>query len=357
MPRLTIDLDTVDEKQLLQLRLCDLPIRIENTALQELIRKLYAELEGRGLAFRPPCYLGDEWFSPEGIPAIALPFYLAHPRLIQLERKLIGEAEGEDRAEAMRLLRHECGHAMVHAFGLTKRQSWREVFGHPRKPFSDYYRYQPYSKSYVRNLKDFYAQSHPEEDFAETFAVWLNPEIDWRVLYAGWPALKKLEYIDSLVPSIGKKTIAVPKKDFFWHISTLKKKLESHYRAKRKLYIEHEADFFDSDLVSIFAVGATVIGLPLRERSRTAAGESKTHLKASRFITQKRYALEDTVSHWTGEKKVLIRNLVARLRKRCDLLKLEVPAGKEDLILTQFASYLTTLVSNHRYTNRYKPGK
>lgn len=338
--RSAIDLDSVDERQLLQLRLCDLPIRIENTALQDLIRKLYAELEGRGLAFRPPCYLGDEWFSPEGIPAIALPFYLAHPRLIQLERKLIGEAEGEDRGEAMRLLRHECGHAVVHAFGLTKRQSWREVFGHPRKPFSDYYRYQPYSKSYVRNLKDFYAQSHPEEDFAETFAVWLNPEVNWRDLYAGWPALKKLEYIDSLVPSIGKKAVTVPKKDFFWHIQTLKKKLDSHYRAKRKLYIEHEADFFDADLKTVFV-----------------PQEGKARLSASRFITQKRHALEDTVSRWTGEKKVLIHNLLVRLRKRCDLLKLEVPAGKEDLILTQFTSYLTTLVSNHRYTNRYKPGK
>ena len=340
MARPAIDLESIDERQLLQLRLCDLPIRLENTALQDLIRKLYAELEGRGLAFRPPCYLGDEWFSPEGIPAIALPFYLAHPRLVQLERKLIGEAEGEDRAEAMKLLRHECGHAVVHAFGLTKRATWREVFGHPRKPFSDYYRYQPYSKSYVRNLKDFYAQSHPEEDFAETFAVWLNPEIDWRELYAGWPALKKLEYIDSLVPSIGKKTVSVPKRDFFWNITTLKKRLDSHYRAKRRLYIEHEPDFFDADLKLIFSTQ-----------------EGKTKLKASRFVTQKRAVLEETVARWTGEKKVLIHNLLARLQKRCDLLKLEVPTAKEDMILAQFTSYLTTLVSNHRYTNRYKPGK
>lgn len=352
-----IDLDAVDEKQLLQLKLCDLPIRIENTSLQDLVRKLYAELEGRGFAFRPPCYLGDEWFSPEGIPAIAMPFYLAHPRLLQLEKKMIGEAEGEDRSEAMRLLRHECGHAVVHAFKLTGRKSWREVFGHPLKPFSDYYRYQPYSKSYVRNLKDFYAQSHPEEDFAETFAVWLDPEIDWRVLYAGWPALKKLEYIDSLVPSIGRKTITVPKKDFFWHISSLKKKLESHYRAKRKLYIEHEADFFDADLISIFSGGATVIGLPLRERSRTAESEAKPKLKASRFLTQQRHSLEDIVSRWTGEKKILIRGLLGRLRKRCDTLKLSVATGKEDVTLSQFTAYLTSLLSNHRYTNRYKPGK
>lgn len=340
MPRIVIDLETIDEKQLLQLRLCDLPLKIESTWLGELVAQLYTELEARSLAFRPPCYLGDEWFSPEGVPAIALPFYLAHPRLLQLERKLLGEAEGENKEEAMRLLRHECGHALVHAFALTKRHTWREVFGHPRKPFSDYYRYQPYSKSYVRNLKDFYAQSHPEEDFAETFAVWLNPEVNWRELYAGWPAIRKLEYIDELVPAIGKKTVTVAKKDFFWHISTLKKRLDSHYKAKRKLYIEHEADFFDTDLRQLFP---------------PPAGKSK--LAAARFLAGQTTDLERTVGRWTGEKKVLIRNLLNRLKKRCNVLKLEVNARGTDAALVEFTAYLTSLVSNHRYTNRYKPGK
>lgn len=340
MPRPTINLDTIDEKELMELRLCDLPLKIDGTWLGELVAQLYAELEAKGLAFRPPCYLGDEWFSPEGVPAIALPFYLAHPRLMQIERKLIGEAEGESRDEAMRLLRHECGHALVHAFNLTKRARWREVFGHPQKPFSDYYRYQPYSKSYVRNLKDFYAQSHPEEDFAETFAVWLNPEINWRGLYEGWPALKKLEYIEELVPAIGKKTVSVKKSEFFWQISTLKKKLDSHYKAKRRLYIEHEADFFDADLKQLFPV---------------VQGKSK--IAAARFLAGQTSDLERTVSRWTGEKKVLIHNLLARLKKRCQVLKLEVNARGTDAALVEFTAYLTSLVSNHRYTNRYKPGK
>lgn len=336
---LKVDLDTLDEKQLLQYRLCDLPIRIENTWLAELVDKLYAELAAHGLAFRPPCYLGDEWFSPEGIPAIALPFYLAHPRLIALERKLIGEAEGEDKTEAMRLLRHECGHAVVHAFSLTKRRAWREVFGHPMKPFSDYYRYQPYSKSYVRNLKDFYAQSHPEEDFAETFAVWLDGESAWREHYGGWPALKKLEYIENLAPTIGKQTVVVPKRDFFWQISTLKKRLDSHYKTKRKLYIEHEIDFFDADLQTLFPP-------PVGKK-----------LAAARFLAGQTSELEHNVSRWTGEKKILIHNLLARLKKRCHALRLEVNARGTDRVLVEFTAYLTSLVANHRYTNRYKPTK
>lgn len=337
---MNVDLDQLDEVALLELRLCDLPLAIEKTWLADLVAGLYSELDSRGLALRPPCYLGDEWFSPEGIPAIALPFYLAHPRLIQLERKLIGEAEGETKDEAMRLLRHECGHAVVHAFGLTRKARWREVFGHPKKPFSDYYRYQPYSKSYVRNLKDFYAQSHPEEDFAETFAVWLNPAVNWREYYAGWPAMKKLEYIESLVPEFGKKNISVKKADFFWHISTLKKKLDSHYKAKRKLYVEHEADFFDADLKALFP---------------TPTGKAK--LAAGRFLAGQTSALERTVSAWTGEKKVLIGNLLARLKKRCNFLKLQVNARGTDATLVEFTAYLTSLVANHRYTNRYKPAK
>ena len=335
-----IDLENIDEKQLLQSRLCDLPITIDNTWLKEVIDKLYAELEARGLAFRPPCYLGDEWFSPEGVPVIALPFYLAHPRLAQLERKMIGEAEGENRDEAMRLLRHECGHAFVHAFRLTGRKTWREVFGHPRKPFSDYYRYQPYSKSYVRNLKDFYAQSHPEEDFAETFAVWLNPDENWRELYADWPALRKLEYIESLVPALGSKSIKVKRSQYFFHISSLKKKLENHNRQKRRLYIEHEPDFFDEDLKLVFSAGDA--------KARTAAGK---------FLSANRKELEASVGRYTGEKKVMIRNLFNRLKKRCDTLGLFVENANSAKALMGFTAYLTSLVSNHRYTNRYKPAK
>lgn len=335
-----IDLENIDEKQLLQTRLCDLPIRIDNTWLKEVIDKLYAELETRGLAFRPPCYLGDEWFSPEGVPVIALPFYLAHARLTQLERKMIGEAEGENRDEAMRLLRHECGHAFVHAFRLTARKTWREVFGHPRKPFSDYYRYQPYSKSYVRNLKDFYAQSHPEEDFAETFAVWLDPEHNWRELYADWPALRKLEYIESLVPTLGNQSTKVQRSQYFFHISTLKKKLENHYKQKRRLYVEHELDFFDEDLKLVFP-----------------STEFKARMTASRFLSTHRKELEGSVGRFTGEKKVMIRNLFNRLKKRCDNLSLNVEPANSAKVLMDFTVYLTSLVSNHRYTNRYKPGK
>ena len=45
-------------------------------------------------AFPLHCYLSDEWFTPDGATAIAIPFYLAHPRLAKLEEAQMLEIEG-----------------------------------------------------------------------------------------------------------------------------------------------------------------------------------------------------------------------------------------------------------------------
>ena len=126
------------------------------------VAELYGELDARGIRLRPRCYLGDEWFSPAGVPAIAIPFYLAHPRLQQLEKKMMMEVEGGGGHEdTMRFLRHECGHAVCHAFVLAERPDWKNAFGSPAQEFRDHYRYQPYSRNFVRHLENWYAQSHP----------------------------------------------------------------------------------------------------------------------------------------------------------------------------------------------------
>src|SRR4030042_1796442 len=165
-----IDINSISHEQLLETRLCDLGLSIKETIINDYINQLYDELKQKGIQFHPPCYLSDEWFSPLGVAAIAIPFYLAHPRLLALEKKMMRAVEGGTKSEALKLLRHECGHAYVHAFNLTQKSRWCETFGHPGKTYTEHYRYRPYSKSFVNNLKDFYAQSHPEEDFSETFA-------------------------------------------------------------------------------------------------------------------------------------------------------------------------------------------
>src|SRR5688572_12721381 len=183
----------LDDDALLDLRMADLPLRIEGTLAQR-TEQLREELRAKGLDFPLHFYLSDEWFTPDGATAIAIPFYLAHPRLEKLEESQMLEAEGAEHEWGMRILRHEAGHAIDNAYRLRRRSKRREVFGSPAKPYPEFYTPKPYSKSFVLHLDSWYAQSHPDEDFAETFAVWLTPSSEWRQRYAGWKALPKLEY-------------------------------------------------------------------------------------------------------------------------------------------------------------------
>ncbi len=186
----------LSDEQLLRLRISDLPLRIEDTPLENRVARLYEELNHRGLAFKPHVWLAEEWFTPDGVPGIAIPFYLADPRLIKLERKKMLEVEGGTDRECMQILRHEAGHAISNAYNLHNRRRWRELFGSFAKAYPDFYEPDPDSRNHVLHLNAWYAQAHPAEDFAETFAVWLAPGSRWRRRYAGWPALEKLEYVD-----------------------------------------------------------------------------------------------------------------------------------------------------------------
>ncbi len=189
-------------QKLLDTRICDLDLRIEDSELEARIRQLRKELRNQGFVFRPHFWLSEEWYSPDGVPGVGIPFFLAHPRLKSLENERMLEVEGGTRDWCMKLLRHETGHAVVNAYQLHRRRSWQQHFGKSSVKYPDSYLPRPYSKRFVIHLDNWYAQSHPDEDWAETFAVWLTPRFDWRARYRGWPALKKLEYIDTLMNEI-----------------------------------------------------------------------------------------------------------------------------------------------------------
>src|SRR5471030_1413060 len=205
-----LDWTRLSDRELLQLRICDLRLDLRRSPLQRYVRRLYDELDGRGIRFRPHVWLSEEWFSPDGVPGIAMPFYLAHPRLMRLERKMTHEVEGSNVNWLMRILRHEAGHAIDSAYRLRRRARWRAVFGPASLLYPDTYRPRPGSRRFVQHLGAWYAQAHPTEDFAETFAVWLKPHSAWRREYLGWPAYAKLEFIDELAIDIGpsKPTVA-----------------------------------------------------------------------------------------------------------------------------------------------------
>ena len=190
------------EKKLLKMRLCDLDLRIEGTRLHDRIAKVHAELAERNIRFRPHYWLSSEWFTPDDVPGIAISFFLANPRLQRLEEKMMLEVEGGTPGWCLRILRHEVGHAIDNAFRFHDRKDWRKQFGRYSQKYPTFYQPKPYSKRFVLHLEDWYGQSHPAEDFAETFALWLTPTSNWRKRYAGWPALKKLEYVEALMTEI-----------------------------------------------------------------------------------------------------------------------------------------------------------
>ena len=193
-----VDWTSLNDEQLLAVRMCDLKLSIAGTEIEQRIARVDNELASHGL-IRPHYWLSDEWFTPDGVPGVAVPFYLAHPRLAKLELAQMLEVEGGEEKSCLKIPRHEAGHAIDNGYQLRRRPTRRRLFGTPATPYPEYYTPKPYSKSFVQHLDHWYAQSHPDEDFAETFAVWLDPESNWSTRYAGWPAHRKLEYKDRLM--------------------------------------------------------------------------------------------------------------------------------------------------------------
>jgi hypothetical protein len=334
-PPRPLDWTILKDDELLELRISQLGLRIEGTPLQASIEQLYGELAAKGLVFRPPCELGDEWFVPVGLPVIFIPFFLAHDRLRHLEKKLILEVEGGTNEAFLKLLRHETAHAYSYAYRFVHKAKWRRTFGKSStEETPSFYRPRPYSRSFVVHLDDWYAQSHPDEDFAETFAVWLTPGLDWRERYHGWRALAKLEYVDELMRSLaGKPPLPVPPYRAPEH-SGLGIKLKTYYARKRKDYEESFPDFYDNDLRTLF--------------------DAEGGVKASAYLRRHRRDIENAVCRWTTEKKYRVDRLVKKLTERCDELGLYTSDPKDAL---EVAAYVTTLVMNHRFTGRFKRTK
>jgi hypothetical protein len=325
------------DEELLDLRFCDLGLKIQGTDLEPFIDRLYCELDRRGLVLHPHCWLSNEWFSPRNTPGIAIPFYLAHPRLKQLERRQMFEVEGGTPTTLMRILRHEAGHALDTAYQLFRRRKYRELFGSASIPYPKFYQPKPYSKSYVMHLDMWYAQAHPFEDFAETFAVWLRPKSAWRQRYADWPALRKLEYIDELMDEIAgtRPTVATR-----WHVDPLKElktTLRDHYAQKKSHYGKDRPGFYDKDLRRLFSDD------PRYRKHQTAAS----------FIRQIKPDLRRMVARWTGEYHYTIEQVLDDIIGRCRELKLRLVHSFErskaetiTMVTVQTMNYLHA--GNHR---------
>lgn len=339
--RRTIDLEHISEEDLLAARICDLPLTIAGTWLAECVDELYRELEEKGVVFRPQCYLADEWLTPENETCIGIPFFLAHPALTRLEKKIMLEAEGDTREWCMKLLRHEAGHALCYAYRFHKRPKWQKIFGPSTLEYAQTYKFRPYSKNYVRHLDGYYAQYHPDEDFVETFAVWLTPNSNWAVQYQGWGALEKLQYVDRLACEIKGKTPLVKSSRKLWRLSTLHSTLQGYYKKKRRFWAEDFPDFHDVFLKKTFA---------------QRAQEHKSLMPAAVLIQKYRRIILNAVTKYSGERKYVISDLFKDIRKRSQELDLIV-VDDETATALSLSTYVTSLIMNYIYTGRFRGEK
>src|SRR5947209_7200433 len=327
----------LSDEELLNVRMCDLGLSIEGTELEQRIATLNADLEARRLTFRPYFWLSDEWFTPDGVPGIAIPFYLAHPRLAKLELAQMLEVEGADPAECLRILRHEAGHAIDNAYQLRRRPTRRRLFGLPATPYPEYYTPKPYSKSFVQHLDHWYAQSHPDEDFAETFAVWLDPQAMWATRYAGWPAQRKLEYMDRLMRKLARRRPRVTSHRQVDPVRRLRKTLGDHYRKKREHYGLDHPDFYDRDLRNLFS---------------DAAGYARNP-SAARFVRKIRKEVRSTVASFTDSYQYTIDQLLQKIIERCREQNLRLTDSEESTKI-DFMVFLTVQTMNYLHSGRHR---
>jgi len=327
-----------DDGKLLDLRFCDLRLRITGTPLEARIQQLYQELGRRRIRFQPRCWLSEEWFSPDGIPGIAIPFYLAHPRLAKLELRQMFEVEGGTTRWCMQLLRHETGHAIDTAFGLHRRRQWKRVFGRYSRTYPSAYTPNPKSKNHVLHLDWWYAQCHPAEDFAETFAVWLRPRARWRREYAGWPVLRKLEYVDELMRSIAGKKPRVNSRERVEPLSENRKTLRQHYAEKRENYGIDIPEVYDSDLKRLFPDFAEP-----GNRRRSAAA----------FLRKIRPEISQICGRGIGESSYVIAQILQDMIVRCREMKLHIQRPDEEVKI-DVAIFVTVLTLNYLHKFRQR---
>jgi hypothetical protein len=327
------------DHKLLDVRLSDLDhhLRLERSPVMPRIQQLYGELERRHLGFRPHFWLSDEWYTPDGVPGIAIPFYLAHPRLAELEHGQMREVEGGTPEWCMRILRHETGHAIENAYRLRRRHRRQQLFGKTSQPYPQHYAPKPYSKRFVLHLEAYYAQSHPDEDFAETFAVWLTPNSSWRRRYIGWPALRKLEYVDELMRELAGERPAVRTRRVVDPLRTLRKTLREHYRDKRSRYGLDSLREYDAALRLVFSTQKAYADYP------TAAS----------FLRSARPQLRRKVAELTGEHLYTIDLVLDDMIDRAAELRLRLTRSAEQTML-DFGIVLTSQLMRFVRSGRHR---
>ena len=324
-------------RELLGKRISQLGLRLEGSPVEHFVQQLHRELARKGLRhFRPVCYLSDEWGCPDGQPVIGIPFYLADPELARLEREM---NDLEDAREIMMYLRHEAGHAFNYAYRLFVTPEWRKLFGPFNRRYRDDYRPVPFSRKFVRHIAGWYGQKHPDEDFAETFAVWLTPRSQWRTRYKSWPAIRKLRYVDRVARRVRAQEPVVTAGDLDVPAGALQLTVEQYYRRLMRQDGVAVKVALEADLSDFF--------IPQGRRRKGVR-------PAAEIVEGHRKVLTDKITYWTGVKRPVVRALVEQIVRATRDLQLFAETGREADYLVELTAYGTTLAMNYLTRRRFE---
>ncbi len=324
--------------ELLNTRVCDLGLKIEGSPVEPFTRRLHREFAAKGIAFRPAFYLTDSWGCPDRVPVIGVPFYLADKRLARIEQEQTGEIE--DDQMAMMLLRHEAGHAVNYGYRLWEQTGWAEAFGPFSKPYREAFQPEPSSRQFVRHIFSrpygrTYAQKHPDEDFAETFAVWLTPRSAWRRKYRAWPALAKLKYVDELLRRIrGHEPLRTGGK-LYRPVEQMDLLLAEHYGQRAEQFHAAAQGYVDDRLRAVFP--------PLRGNHA---------LPARQLLHRHRDGLLERMVAWSALTLAEARSILDKLEDRADALHLSYRSRETSRKLMDVAAMATGLAMEFAYTGR-----
>jgi hypothetical protein len=249
-------------------------------------------------------------------------------------------------------LRHETGHAINYAFELWKRKDWAQTFGDFRRPYRDVFPANSWSRDYVRYLHRagmyHYAQKHPDEDFAETFAVWLDPSSRWRRRYKDWQvALVKLEYVERILDVEGACKGTPPNQRLGMRIGyeTIKETVADYFDIAHA--VDPDLAEYRNDLLETFP----------RRTDRTP--RSQGSLSAARFIQQHQHMLTDKICLWLGgSDRRVIGRFLRQLQALCTYEHLVVPEAQRNEKLVDLTIVATWHVLDgiHRLS-RKQPGR
>ena len=325
----------------------DLGLKIEGSPLEPIIAEFRGEVEATGIRkLKPHFYLTTQWMVHDDTIAIGIPFYLARPDLVDLHAEADGHLEGVGRAEMLRYLRHEMGHVVNYAYRLYDREDWVNLFGSMTQPYEDEYRPEPFSRRFVVHLPGWYSQKHPDEDWAETFAVWMTPGSDWRSAYSAWPkALEKLTYCDDLMRQLGDQEPPVTAVDLEWEVGNLTDSVGELYDSWAFADDEGQLPGLDGALRSIF-------------ESEGTAGDEATppaRLPAADLFRRWEREIMAEVFRWTGHFPERTRSLLRRLASRARELRQVYPADSEPKTLLALSTLVTALAMNHVHHGSYSP--